>query len=416
MNRHRTLLLALLLAPAALFAAEPLRAPLPLRAPVQDKNFYVLSLLERDKGAAGAIAADAELQALGKAKQEALHTAGATCEVDVECFLAAMRLSDAEVARAGTALRGLGEGSAAIRQLVDGPLRRSGAYVRYDGKPSGELLAAAWGDAARGINNILDVYGGGKAPRSATIDAVSFDVKSQGFGQMVHTVAASLDEEAPGASLFFQPSLRFALHLLELNRRDEAGRHEPMERGVNAAALRHLKGIRWGDFPYSMIIVPGSGPDRTGWSHSPASKLRLEIAVRRYKAGKAPLLLVSGGYVHPNQTPYCEALEMKKSLIEDFGVPAEAILVDPHARHTTTNLRNAARLIYRYGIPFDRKVLITTDSFHSSYIGGDAFAKRCEEELGYRPVTLLGRVSVFDVEATPRIESLQIDAMDPLDP
>jgi hypothetical protein len=415
MNRHRLLVLfALLVVPVALYAAEPSHAPLPLTAPVQDKNFYVLSLLERDRAVAGVLAADAELGAIRSAKQEALHKAAATCEIDVACFLAALRLSDAEVGQAATALRRLAQGNAAVRQLVDGPLRRSGAYVRYQEKDGGELLAAAWLDAANGIDNILDVYGSGKAPRSAAIDAVSFDVKSQGFGQMVHTVAVSLEEEA--GSLFFQPSLRFALHLLEINHRDEAGRHEPMETGVNAAALRHLKGIRWSDYPYSMIIVPGSGPDRTAWSHSPASKLRLEIAVRRYKAGKAPLLLVSGGYVHPNQTPYCEALEMKKSLIEDFGVPADAILVDPHARHTTTNLRNAARLIYRYGIPFDRKVLITTDSFHSSYIGGEAFAKRCDEELGYRPVTVLGRVSVFDVEATPRVESLQIDAMDPLDP
>jgi uncharacterized SAM-binding protein YcdF (DUF218 family) len=98
--------------------------------------------------------------------------------------------------------------------------------------------------------------------------------------------------------------------------------------------------------------------------------VRVEVAARRYKDGQAPLILVSGGYVHPNQTADCEALEMKKSLIDDYGVPADSIIVEPRARHATTNLRNAARHMYRYGIPFEAKVLITTHRFHSEYIAG----------------------------------------------
>src|SRR5262249_26233788 len=132
--------------------------------------------------------------------------------------------------------------------------------------------------------------------------------------------------------------------------------------------------------------------------------------------GKAPFILVSGGYVHPNQTPFAEAIEMKRVLIQDFGVPAEAILVDPHARHTTTNLRNAARILYRYGVPFERKALIATDVDQSAYIEGQVFAKRCVDELGYAPTRLLARISGFDLEFVPSIESLQIDPADPLDP
>jgi len=109
-------------------------------------------------------------------------------------------------------------------------------------------------------------------------------------------------------------------------------------------------------------------------------------------------------------------LEMKKSLIADYGVSAAAILVDPHARHTTTNLRNAARLIFRLRIPFDRKALITTDSYQSSYIEGATFIKRCNDELGYQPHKIAGRISSFDLEFLPRSEALQIDPSDPLDP
>ena len=277
-------------------------------------------------------------------------------------------------------------------------------------------MPPAWLDAANGINNIIDVYGTGKAPRYPQIDSVSFDVKSQAYGQLVHTVAEDLDEQQSDLKLFFQPSLRFALYLLDVNHRDEAGRFEPLQRGENAAALRRLRTIRWKDYPYSSIIVPGYGPDLAGWSFAPEGKLRCEIAARRLRERKAPVIIVSGGYVHPNQTRYCEAMEMKKSLISDFGVPASAIIIEPQARHTTTNLRNAARLVYRYGIPFARAALVTTDSFQSAYIESDGFAKRCDQELGYQPGKILRRVSAFDLELVPRIESLQVNPMDPLDP
>jgi hypothetical protein len=386
-----------LIAVAAL-AAEPLHAPLPLRHPVQDKNFFVLSAME----SSAAIANDAELKRLLTAKRDALHKLAACA--DVECFAAPMRWSDAEINDVAAALRRL-----SVPEMTE-RLRRSGAYVRYED----DLLASAWRHAAKGINNIIDVYGTGKAPRYPAIDAVSFDVKSEGYVHLLATAAGSLDEQE--FQLFFQPPLRFALDLLEVNHRDEAGRHEPMESKDNAAAFRRIGAIQWKKYPYSAIVLPGAGSDRTTWRLSPASRLRAELAARRYKQGKAPLIIVSGGYVHPSQTPYSEAIEMKKVLVADFGVPAAAIIVDPHARHTTTNLRNAARLMYRYGVPFGAKALITTDRFQSQYIEGEAFAKRCDQELGYQPIKVLGRVSPFDLEFTPRLDSLQIDPMDPLDP
>jgi hypothetical protein len=404
--------LAVLLVASAAQAAEPARAPLPLRAPVQDKNFYLLTLLEKTSAAS----TDADLKALLEGKTAALGKATTTCALDCDCFAAAMRLSDDEVSRAADALRRLYRTNKTIRQLTDGTLRSSGTYVLHRSKSGEELLATAWLDAARGINNIIDVYGTGKAPKYPAIDSVSFDVKSKAYGQLVHTVAEDLDEQRASLRLFFQPSLRFALYLLRINNRDEAGRFEPMEKRQNAAAIRRLHAIRWKDFPYSAIIVPGYGPDVAGWSFAAEGKLRVEIAARRYREHKAPVIIVSGGYVHPNQTQYCEAVEMKKSLISELGVPAEAIIIEPHARHTTTNLRNAARLIYRYGMPFERTALITTDSFQSSYIEGEAFAKRCDQEFGYQPGKILKRLSVFDLELTPRVESLQINPIDPLDP
>ena len=62
--------------------------------------------------------------------------------------------------------------------------------------------------------------------------------------------------------LFFEPTLNFALKLLEANRRDEAGRYEPLEEGENKASLQEMKNIKWNDYPYSFILVLGSGPRR----------------------------------------------------------------------------------------------------------------------------------------------------------
>jgi DUF218 domain len=393
-RRSPFLLAVLLLGALAARAAEPLRAPLPLRDPLQDKNFWLLSVL------------DQPLPQVLAAKREALHRAATACEKEAECFAAALRWTDGEMAEVAAALR---PADALMRAL-----RGSGAYVRYASKPDRELLAAAWLDAARGINNIIDVYATGKAPRYPAIDSVSYDVKSEAYLRLLHTVAASLDEQT--FDRFFEPSLRFALQLLRINHRDEAARHEPMERKDNAAAVKRIATIAWKSYPYSAIVVPGAGSDRLTWSLSAASRLRAEIAARRFKERKAPLIIVSGGYVHPNQTPYSEAIEMKKVLVSELSVPAAAVIVDPHARHTTTNLRNAARLMYRYGLPFEAKALLTTDSSQSTYIEGKGFAERCEKELGYQPVAVGRRVSAFDLELTPRIQSLQIDAMDPLDP
>jgi hypothetical protein len=385
--------------------------PLSLKSPVQDKNFYLLSLIERTPSVKKAVEA-----AIPNAKSASLARAAESCGLELDCYATAMKWSDADIDTIAKSLRDLYRQSGAVKQMTDGPLRDSGVLVRFNAKPGDELLAEGWAEAARGINRAIDVYGTGQKPRYPEIDSVSFDVSSQQYRRLVQLGAQVLQEEAGSMTLFFEPSLRFALGLMDANLRDEAGRLEPMESRENAAAVKRVKSIDWGRYPYSVIVVPGAGGDRANWSFSPYGKLRVELAAKRFKDGKAPFILVSGGYVHPNQTPYCEALEMKKSLIADFGVPENAILIDPHARHTTTNIRNAVREIYRYGIPFDKKALITTDPGQSASIESPAFAKRCLNELGYEPQKLVQRTSKFELEFLPVVDSLQMDPTDPLDP
>lgn len=278
------------------------------------------------------------------------------------------------------------------------------------------LVTAAWRDAATALNRIVDVYALGTAPLYPKIDAASYDPASESYRRLLAIMATVMHDQRDDLTTFYAPSLGFARRLLDANRRDEAGRFEPLHDGENAAALRRVRSVRWVDFPYAAIVVPGAGSDRPDVALDPWGKLRLELAVARFKAGTAPFLIVSGGYVHPNQTPFNEALEMKRSLVRDFGVPPEAVIIDPHARHTTTNLRNAARLALRYGLPSGTPLLITSDQGQSAYISGQEFHDRCLREMGHLPGVLGKRLSPFDQEFMPSVRALHADARDPLDP
>jgi uncharacterized SAM-binding protein YcdF (DUF218 family) len=162
-----------------------------------------------------------------------------------------------------------------------------------------------------------------------------------------------------------------------------------METAENAAGVKTVSGIQWSKYPYSVIVVPGAGPSDPNVALSNAGRSHTALAAEVYHAGKAPFILVSGGYVHPPQTRFAEALEMKKSLLADYHVPESAILIDPHARHATTNMRNAVREIYRYKMPMDKPAIAISDKGQISGIASQAFAYRCIKEMGYHPYKIL---------------------------
>ncbi len=205
---------------------------------------------------------DGALAGLGAAKRAALAKAADSCAAQLACYANALKFSDGEIDAAADALKRLYRSQPKVRRTIDGPLRASGLFVRYHSLTGEELLARGWSDAAEGLNRIIDVYGLGRAPRYPAIDAVSFDVQAEGYGRLVHTIAAVLAEDSAQLALFFQPTLRFSLGLLDANQRNEAGRFEPLDAGENRAAIGRVKAIDWDGFPYSAIVVPGSGPDR----------------------------------------------------------------------------------------------------------------------------------------------------------
>ncbi|HEV2276213.1 MAG TPA: YdcF family protein [Acidobacteriaceae bacterium] len=401
---------------AAAPARLPVRAPLPLHSPVEDKLFYLLSAITSDSQVRSALGTDAGLREIAAEREDSVQLALQRCKEDVVCTLEPLLWSDEEIHAVSLALRSLYNSNPAVQALVEGTIRPSGAYVLDQSQSGEDLLASAWESSARGIDRILSVYGEGAAPRYPKIDAISFDLQSEQFKQRVQSLVRDVAAPQSDSAALFEPSLKVALQLLAMNHRDEAGRFEPMEAGENKAAVRAIRSIPWSRYPYSVIVVPGAGPNDPEVALSEAGRKRIALAAERYHAGQAPLILVSGGFVHPAQTRFSEAIEMKDALLREYQIPEAAILVDPHARHTTTNLRNAAREMYRYNIPLEKPGLIVSDASQIGYIHSKLFADRCLKELGYLPYQIVRQISDTELAFRPTVESLQEDPIEPLDP
>jgi hypothetical protein len=379
---------------------------------VKVKNYYLLSLMQQ-KELKKILLTDPSLSALAKKHQKQLQQALKDCE-DTGCLLDALAYPEKDIETANAALRQLFRTSPILSNLVKGQLKPSGTYYQFNRLTPEDEFIAAWKKDIDGVNDAISVYGRGKAPHYPKIDSIAFDVHGRSYLNLLYDVVAAIADDPSKLDLFFGSSLEAALRLLEINERFDAANNEPMTLTENKAAFDRIKIMQWERYPYSLILVPGAGPEDPNVALSAAGMLRCRVAANRYKAGLAPFIMVSGGAVHPYKTKYIEAVEMKKYLIEVMQVPEEAILIEPHARHTTTNMRNCARIIYRYGIPSDKPAITSTDKYQSYYITNmDA---RCQKELGYVPYRLGKRLSDTEQEFWPLPQALQIDPTEPLDP
>ncbi|KAF1720538.1 YdcF family protein [Pseudoxanthomonas wuyuanensis] len=267
-----------------------------------------------------------------------------------------------------------------------------------------------------GLNAVLEVYGKGGTPRYPQIDG---PIGKQGSRRLAAdvAVAASISElgreEAVAA---FDPSIGLALALLDANERLDAIAFEPLDGGLNSDAFQHARGLDWSRYRYTAIIVLGAGPEDLLTPLSARGKLHVKVAAQRYFSGLAPFIIVSGAAVHPRGTRSVEAVEMRRALIERYRVPAHAIAIEPYARHTTTNLRNAARLLMAMKAPMDRDALVLSDPPHIDAVESAEFVARNRRELGYQPGSVGERTSSFDIVFRPSPDSARVDPLDPLDP
>ncbi len=87
---------------------------------------------------------------------------------------------------------------------------------------------------------------------------------------------------------------------------------------------------------------------------------RVVHAWRLYKAGKAQLIVISGGNVFPQENAQAEAF-YTATLLRDWGVPPEAILIEDKSRNTHENALATKQLLKAKDTD---TILLVTSAFH----------------------------------------------------
>jgi hypothetical protein len=388
--------------------------------PIVDKNFYLLTAIEKSLPVSKVMSNEPFLKALLARKSDIIKRHVMDTCASPFSLLNDFKISQAESGQLDSIQRILYKlNTTAFDDLVNKHLRPSGFYQRFTNETNLDFLLKAWGQYAVGINYIIDQFGLGKKMRYPRIDSASYDINSRYYRIVIKDMMAAIDEKTSTMTLFYKPSLSIALQLMHANDRDEPARHEPMEQRGNKAAYEQVKKTDWSKYKYAAVVVPGNGPELSHTPLSPLNKMRLDFVADRFRKGWASFIIVSGGYCYPFKTTHAEAVEMKKYLNTKHGIDEKHIIIDPHARHTTTNFRNANRLMIRYGFPTDKLSVFVSTKGQIDYVMNLTpinFDKRNENELGYLPYIGKNRISNHDIEYLPNLFCLHLDPYDPLDP
>lgn len=346
--------------------------------------FPLLDALGRNTSAMNALQARPEVAAMLRAR----YDRRVACGTDLGCAAQAMVWTDEEAQVLAAAVAGGG--------ADDGPAAQARREIA-------------------GINVIVRTYGLGQVPGYPQIDGAGA-LDPQEIRARLQAAAWLSQTARAGSVQALDPSVEFALALLDGSDRTDAIGFEPLLGGLNAPAMKRARGLDWKRWRYSAMIVTGVGPEVADMALSPFGKYHLRLAAQRFAAGDVPLIIVTGGRAHPRATRFAEAQEMRAALIERYGVPADAIVIEPYARHTTTNLRNAARLLMAMGAPMDKDTVVVCNPGQSAAIGSAQFVQRNLAELGYEPGKVGARISPTELEFRPSALSARIDPRDPLDP
>lgn len=375
------------------------------------KSFYLLYVLERKSDVHNLLLKNAVFNNIAGTRQARLVKAGTQCK-DAVCMAEALLWTPEEIKTVSVELQRLATVDKTFQELVE-RLKAEERYPVYSKDADTAFIRKAWQDVTTGFNHIYQVYLQGVAPRYPRIDSISFRPSDPAFFQVVKTNLKPVLSGGKGHA-FYKPSLSAALIALKINGRDEATRYEPLYKDKNAAAFAKSRLVNWNAFRYSVIIVPGAGPGSSGKAIDTMGQYRCKLAVAAYKKGVAPFIIVSGGHVHPYKTPFCEAIEMKKYIVSSLGLPDSAVIIEPHARHTSTNIRNAERLMYLFNMPESKPGLIISDQFQSLAI--EKMGVRFMNELGYLPYQRIDRLAPTENAFLLSKRAWQQDPLDPLDP
>lgn len=306
------------------------------------------------------------------------------------------------------------ENDKALQHFIRNQIRPAHAYSFFENYTDSALFVEAWKNEIKGYNYIIKAYLLNEGMIYPKIDSSAFDVHSTKYRNDVIQVAEkAFSFHKP--DFFFAPFINMSLSVLNINGRDEAARLYPLD-NINKKAYDRIPEIDWSQYPYSGILIFGEGPTKQGVRISEGSKMRSKMGVSLFKEGKAPFLIVSGGYVHPFKTKFNEAEGMKQFLIDSLHIPEDAIIMEPHARHTTTNIRNTNRIFLSNFIPRNKPILGVTVKSHIDFIASQRIVNVFKRDLGFVTFAGLDRLSDTTVSFYPTMSSFQINPLDPLDP
>lgn len=367
------------------------------------KECYFVSLLRNLPEMRTIVAKDKFLNDVEAAKYSRL-----TESSDLDGKFQALCFTAAEISQIGDHFESLWEAGNAWDRLVTDHLVPSGCYYFSNATSAKRLIRAAWAHDAQVIKMIVDIYG------TATRDVHCYDDRRTATDGQLAEAVSEVQQNASASGMFSDLAVAGMFNILKAHeRQEEPTLFESLKQGRNKAACDAIATTDFNKYDYSAIIVLG-GSDETTVFHAQAQE-RCDFAYTKWKAKKAPFIIVSGGRIHPFKTKECEADVMKSYLMKK-GIPESAIIMEPHARHTPTNFRNVSRVLWRYGFPFEKEALMVMQNYIMDDMEADTFRQRCYNEFGYMPITFRNRLDNYSKILLPSKNSLTLGSVDPLDP
>lgn len=380
---------------------------------LSQRIFFMLYSIENSASTKSLFLKNDKMKDIYHLKVQGITHALKNCK-DMGCLVNTLLVNDKENREVISILGNMyGDNRLHLQSFMRNQIRPSHNYEFYSNYSDSALFIEAWEEEIAGMNYIYKAYTQNKGFHYAKIDSSLFQVNSQDYLNRVKGIIE--DALANDSGLFFKMLKDIAIKLLQINGRDEAVAFMPLSI-ANKMPYARIADIKWEDFPFSGILILGEGPEDPKLNISQGSKIRARMGAELYRDGKAPFIVVSGGSVHPIHTPFFEAVEMKRFLVDSLGIPNEVIIIEPHARHTTTNLRNTNRIFLENGIPRNKSILTVTVKSHIDFILSDRFTKTYLRDIGYIAYSGLRRLSDTTISYYPTMSSFQINCMDPLDP
>lgn len=381
---------------------------------VESKNYYFFSVINESELMKNVFSDNATLRRIAVGKYNRLLQS----EDSYNSIAEALKFTSEEIGAVANELSQLYKSEKVLEDIYRNHVVASGCYYLLTDKSGdpAEIIGKIWEQDAHAMNKLIDIYGKGEKPFYPNIDSISYTVGGRKHNMLMAAARSLILLEAENNPLFYFIPYYAGKLMLDINDRDESVVYEPLGENENKASYERIKTIDWDAYSYSVIVILGWGPDNYDFPLNPGAKIRIRTAVTKFKEGVAPFIIVTGGKVYPYKTRNVEAYHMKRYLMQEFNIPEDHIIIEPYARHTTSNIRNSARIIYRTGIPINKPMLVSSTEQHISTVASDAFVQRCQKELNLVPYTLGKRTGLNFVELYPLPNALQINLIEPIDP